>query len=293
MTDIASQLLEHGIRLRRYTAGDHKGLCPQCSHTRKNKRDLCLSVTVKDAGAVWNCHNCGWTGSVREREERTASGRKPVKPMRTPSSTPPAPSPMPNGLSPKVIKWFADRGISEAALKRNAIGYGPAYMPAAERKVPCIQFPYRRNGDVVNVKFRDGRKSFAQVKGAEKIFYGLDDIEGCQEIIICEGEIDKLSFEEAGFRNVISVPDGAPVKVKDGEVDPEDDAKFAYIWNCREELAGATKIILATDNDAPASSSLHPISLPPQRRRRERQVSRRSQELRPSEGRREDFLRPR
>ena len=89
------------------------------------------------------------------------------------------------------------------------------------------------------------------MKGAEKIFYGLDDIEGCQEIIICEGEIDKLSFEEAGFRNVISVPDGAPVKVKDGEVDPEDDAKFAYIWNCREELAGATKIILATDNDAP------------------------------------------
>lgn len=28
-----------------------------------------------------------------------------------------------------------------------------------------------------------------------------------------EGEIDKLSLEEAGFRNCVSVPDGAPAQV--------------------------------------------------------------------------------
>ena len=28
-----------------------------------------------------------------------------------------------------------------------------------------------------------------------------------------EGEIDKLSLEEAGFRNCVSVPDGAPASV--------------------------------------------------------------------------------
>lgn len=44
-----------------------------------------------------------------------------------------------------------------------------------------------------------------QVKGAEKVLYGLDDIAGCSEIIIVEGEMDKLSLEEAGFRNVVSV----------------------------------------------------------------------------------------
>ncbi len=60
---------------------------------------------------------------------------------------------------------------------------------------------------------------FAQVKGAEHIVFGYDDIvDEAQrpdggEVIIVEGEMDKLSLEEAGFKNVMSVPDGAPGKV--------------------------------------------------------------------------------
>ncbi len=46
--------------------------------------------------------------------------------------------------------------------------------------------------------------------GAEKVLFGLNDIAGQPEIIIVEGEMDKLAFEEAGFTNVASVPDGAP-----------------------------------------------------------------------------------
>lgn len=52
-----------------------------------------------------------------------------------------------------------------------------------------------------------------QEKGAEKILYGLDDVRGCEEIIVVEGEMDKLALEEAGFLNVVSVPDGAPAQV--------------------------------------------------------------------------------
>jgi hypothetical protein len=49
-----------------------------------------------------------------------------------------------------------------------------------------------------------------QVKGAEKIFYGLDDIADSKTIIIVEGEIDKLAMEEAGYLNVVSVPGMLP-----------------------------------------------------------------------------------
>ena len=42
-----------------------------------------------------------------------------------------------------------------------------------------------------------------QVKGAEKVFFGLKDIVGVPEIIIVEGEMDKLALEEAGFQNVV------------------------------------------------------------------------------------------
>lgn len=76
-----------------------------------------------------------------------------------------------------------------------------------------------------------------QVKGAEKIVLGMDDVEGQRDIIVVEGEMDKLSLEMAGMLNVISVPDGAPQAVKAGALPPPDaDTKYSYLWNCREVL---------------------------------------------------------
>ena len=94
-----------------------------------------------------------------------------------------------------------------------------------------------------------------QVKGAEKVLYGLDDVKTAGEIIIVEGEMDKLALEEAGMTNVLSVPDGAPREVKAGDVPPPDaDPKFAYLWNCRAVLDQAVRIVLATDSDAPGQA---------------------------------------
>lgn len=47
------------------------------------------------------------------------------------------------------------------------------------------------------------RLHMPQVKGAEKVLFGLNDIAGMPEIIIVEGEMDKLALEEAGFCNVV------------------------------------------------------------------------------------------
>lgn len=94
-----------------------------------------------------------------------------------------------------------------------------------------IVFPYYKNGQLVNAKYRTTDKRFRyvvphravchahhrprrQVSGAEKVLYGYDDVVNAPEVIIVEGEMDKLSLEEAGFRNVVSVPDGAPARVK-------------------------------------------------------------------------------
>ena len=71
-------------------------------------------------------------------------------------------------------------------------------------------FPYFRNRELVNVKYRSLDKEFSQVPRAEKVLFGLDDCIGASEIIVVEGEMDKLALEEAGFRHVVSVPDGAP-----------------------------------------------------------------------------------
>jgi hypothetical protein len=38
-----------------------------------------------------------------------------------------------------------------------------------------IAFPYRKNGVIVNIKYRALEKHFSQSKGGEQIFYGYDD----------------------------------------------------------------------------------------------------------------------
>ncbi|KAJ0081566.1 hypothetical protein Patl1_11525 [Pistacia atlantica] len=77
-----------------------------------------------------------------------------------------------------------------------------------------------------------------QDKDTDKVFYGLDDIEGESEIIIVEGEMDKLSMEEVAFV-IVSVPNGAPAQVSTKDLPPEDKA------SC---------IILATDGDLPGQA---------------------------------------
>ena len=57
-------------------------------------------------------------------------------------------------LSPELLAYFAARGISQRTLARNGVLQDPA---------GAIAFPYRRDGEVVNLKFRTLDKRFWQV----------------------------------------------------------------------------------------------------------------------------------
>ena len=49
----------------------------------------------------------------------------------------------------------------------------------------------------------------------------------------------------------LQVPDGAPARVREGEVPPADqDTKFSYLWNCRAWLDQASKVVIATGEPA-------------------------------------------
>jgi twinkle protein len=126
------------------------------------------------------------------------------------------------------------RGITKETLKRNKISWNDKE----------IIFPYFREGNHINSKYRSRDKKFRQEAGADKIFYGLDDIEKVSEAIIVEGEFDKLALEEASYLNVISVPDGAPAVGTKNYA-----SKFSYIEECEDELAHIQKFIIAVDSD--------------------------------------------
>ncbi|MGR3219195.1 MAG: toprim domain-containing protein, partial [Candidatus Anammoxibacter sp.] len=207
-------------------------VCPECSHTRKKSNDKCLS-TNDETGAFF-CHHphCGYKGNINSQgrgsmERKTKTGSVAIKTsLRLPGK------PLPE----HIVKVFQERGISQSVLERNKIKFNGRE----------ILFPYFRNGEIVNIKYRGKDKSFRQEKGTEKIFYGLDDIKGQDIAIIVEGEFDKLAFEVAGYTNVISVPDGAPAPNAKSFA-----SKFNYIPNCEEELKHVNKFYLAVDNDEP------------------------------------------
>ncbi|KAK6123822.1 hypothetical protein DH2020_042423 [Rehmannia glutinosa] len=151
-------------------------------------------------------------------------------------------------LGDELLAYFAERMISKETLQRNNV-----MQVAGDQKI--MAFPYRRNGQIVGCKYRTVEKKFWQGKNTEKVLYGLDDIAEADEIIIVEGEIDKLSVEEAGYCNCVSVPAGAPQTVSLKELPSlEKDTSFQYLWNCKDYLDKAFRIILATDGDIPGQA---------------------------------------
>lgn len=256
-------LQERGIVLKVYSEGEHSHLhCPSCQGGNNNDKDLAVTIQPGGREAFWKCFraNCGFSGKVavgsgnraplHPAEPATMSGLK-----RQEQTAPPV-TPQPKWqqlTNHKMLEFFKSRGIGEKTLQRNGIMEEVKWLGSAATH--CIAFPYRRGTRLVNIKYRSLNKKFTQVAGADKILFGLDDIANQPEIIIVEGEMDKLALEEAGILNVVSVPDGAPAKSKEDKLpSPENDKKFSYLWNCRGELDQATKIILATDNDVPGQA---------------------------------------
>ena len=82
-------------------------------------------------------------------------------------------------------------------------------MPESAAKERCVCFNYFEGGQLVNTKFRSGKKHFKMVQGAELIPYNIDSVVGQTSCIIHEGELDAASSIAAGFESVISVPAGA------------------------------------------------------------------------------------
>ena len=216
------------------TAGKKQGICPLCSHDRKpeNRKQKCASYDWERG--LGTCHNCNSTFQLHTYQRKGASDREYVRPVDPPSEEFNIPR-------TKVAKWFETRGISTRTLIDLQISEGPEYMPQTGKKENTIKFNYYVGDQLINVKYRDGRKNFKLYKGAEKVFYNINSIVGYDDCIITEGEMDVLALHEAGIKNAISVPNGATLHHNN----------LDYLDNCIDYFEDKTKIILAVDTDEP------------------------------------------
>jgi twinkle protein len=154
-------------------------------------------------------------------------------------------------LQPQHLDFLISRGISETTAKQAKLFSAQKYFRKLDKRTEAIAFPYFKNGKYISSKYRSIEgKDFLQDDGGAHDFFGIDDVDVSQPVVIVEGEMDALSLMECGIANVLSVPNGAPMAVKDGKVDASEDKKFAFVWNAHEVLSKVPYIIIATDNDS-------------------------------------------
>jgi len=209
--------------------GKKEGICPVCSHDRKPENRKAKCAMYDWERGLGTCMNCDTVFQLHTFKRKGGGTKEYVLPEWRNNTS----------LSDAAIKWFEGRGISQKTLTDMKISEGPEWMPQTSSNVNTIQFNYFINEQLINTKFRDGRKNFKLVKGAEKIFYNINNIVGHDWCVIVEGEMDALSLYEVGITNVVSVPNGATLNR----------LNLDYLDNCIEYFDDKTKIILATDSD--------------------------------------------
>ena len=219
---------QHGLEV-----GKTQGICPLCSHVRKpeNKKAKCASYDWERG--LGTCHNCHTSFQLHTYQRKGASEKIYARPQVkfNPTST-------------KVEEWFEQRGITKQTLADLRVGEGQEFMPQTGKSENTIQFNYYMGDQLINIKYRDGRKNFKLYKGAEKVFYNINSIVGYDACVIVEGEMDVLAMHEAGVTNVISVPNGATLNSNN----------LDYLDNCIDYFEDKEKIILAVDADEPGQA---------------------------------------
>jgi twinkle protein len=224
---VIDQFNQHGLEV-----GKTQGVCPWSTKCRKpaNQKKKCSSYDWERG--LGTCHNCNKTYQLHTYQRKGSSERVYVRPD-TPANF--------NEVSTNVETWFGTRAISKQTLRDLQVTEGPEFMPQTGKKENTIQFNYIMGGQLINVKYRDGRKNFKLYKGAEKVFYNIDSIVGYDTCVITEGEMDVLALHEAGVPNAISVPNGATLN----------NNNLDYLDNCIDYFDDKTRIILAVDQDEP------------------------------------------
>lgn len=137
-------------------------------------------------------------------------------------------------VRPAAITYLEGRGISRAVTERYSV-------TTAKDDPNVLVFPFHDENNVLQfVKYRkanfdrnrDKNKEWSE-KGTKPILFGMPQCSESGTLVITEGQIDSLSVAEAGFQNVVSVPNGA--------------MGFTWYQHCEEWLRRFDEVIVFGD----------------------------------------------
>ena len=227
-------------------------VCPECGPDRKKQGHKTLSVSVKESHALFLCHHCDAKGRVNfgqgdnVNSDFSSSKKSNVVHIEDVNPVPFKLPPM-DDLTNEYIEWLSEhRGISKDTCLEAGLVTSDIWVRGVGAEVSCMGFPYSHSDGSVAVKWRDTDKNFSQT-GSAKELWRINEFDG-GDLIICEGEMDALSYQEAGVF-AVSVPNGAPSKASVGT----SSKKYEYLFDARDKINAADRVIIASDNDAPGA----------------------------------------
>ena len=130
------------FNVHNFPENEKQHTCPLCSEKRKKKTQKC--VTLHWDSGLGKCNHCGEVIQLHEFEKKSTTENYKVPEWKNNTD-----------LSENAVKWFEGRKISQFILRLMKIGEGKEIMPPNRSQDKWIdkntvQFPYFRNGQLVN-----------------------------------------------------------------------------------------------------------------------------------------------
>ena len=228
-------------------------ICPVCSEGRKKSHVRSMGISIEDNRVVYQCFHCGVSGAIRKDRfmyQVKELSHKNIAPIDPPTSVQPA----------IVEKFLQSRGIDPQVVQEYPIVGGKKWFGELGKEVDAIGFLYGDSKAPQAIKWRAcEEKAFTQ-QGAARSFFGLNQLPSdTKELVICEGEMDVLALAAAGIP-AIGCPNGAPQKISDRKVDPQEDGKYSFVWDSRELIEKAERVIFFGDQDGPGEALVEELA---------------------------------
>ena len=219
-----------------------KVLCPL--HPDKNP-----SMDWFKEGLMWRCHACEGKIDIYdyltkhenmtfpEAKEKVAAmvGQTIEKPMRVAKQTYIKPNIETRPLTQPFIDYMGKRKIRPETLEAWRV------VERTWNKQPVYGFQYfNEKGELEYISYRglgkDGIKGGCEAN-TKPILWGMWHVDKDKPLVLTEGQPDAMAVWQAGYKNVVSVPNGAN--------------NLKWIEHCWSWLQGVKELIVFADNDAP------------------------------------------
>lgn len=221
--------------------GEHRVVCPLCSPMRKKKSLKDLSIKRDGEGFTYYCHHCGEKGGKLEKEKDFMPARNIPK----------------IDVSDEALAYLHSRGISTETAAKAGLYETRSWFQKLQREDEAIAYPYLSPKDDKTeyaAKLRAISDKAFSANGSPQTLFNIQNHKEGDPLIICEGEMDALSFMEAGI-NATSIPAGASnTPLKDGA------PALRYLRHHAKLIEATDKVILALDCDEPGETTAGEIA---------------------------------